>query len=70
MQFIKNAELGEELLDAIQQLRQLKIIKIPGHSTATTMEAKRSQIALRSQIIQTREYSLLPAKSIKDSLGL
>lgn len=65
---IKNGKLVAEFLDAIQQPKQLAIIKIPGHSKATTMEAKGNhfadaaakQAALNSQVIQTRECSLLP----------
>lgn len=73
---IKNGKQVAELLGAIQQTKQLAIIKIPGYSKATTIEAKGNhsaapaarQEALSHQIVQTREYSLLPAKSIKDTL--
>lgn len=73
---IKNGKQVVELLDAIQQLRQLTIIKIPGHSKAVTMEAQGNHLAdaaakweaLNGQIVQTWECSLLPIKSIKDSL--
>ena len=54
---IKNGKQVEELLDAMQQLKQLTIIKIPGHSKAATMKAKGHNLAdaavLSSQIIQT-----------------
>lgn len=42
---IKNGKWIEELLDATQQLRQLAIIKIPGHSKSTTMETKENYLA-------------------------
>ena len=73
---LKNGKLVAELLDAIQQTKQLAIVKIPGHSKATTMEAKGShftnaaarQTALNSQVIQAQECFLLSIKSIKDYL--
>lgn len=40
---IKNEKQVAEL-DAVQQPRQLAIIKIPGHSKATTLEAKRNHL--------------------------
>ena len=74
-QSIKNGKNVAQLLDAIQQPKQLAIIKIPGHSKASTMEAKGNhlaeaaakQAALSNQIIQTQEFSLLLDKSIEDS---
>lgn len=71
---IKNGKQVAELLGATQQTKQLAIIKIPGYSKATTTEAKGNhsaaprQEALSRHIVQTREYALLPAKSIKDTL--
>lgn len=70
---IKNGKQVAELLGATQQTKQLAIIKIPGYSKATTTEAKGNhsaaprQEALSHHIVQTREYALLPAKSIRHS---
>lgn len=58
---IKSGKLVAELLDAIQQPKQLAMIKIPGRAKAATMEAKgihlanatAEQAALSSQFIQT-----------------
>ena len=58
---IKNSKRVAELSDAIQQLKQLAIIKILGHSKAATMETKGNyladatarQAALNNQIIET-----------------
>lgn len=65
-----------ELLDAIQQPKQLAIITIPGHSKASTMKAHGNHFtdaaarraALNSPVIQIRECSLLSIKSIEDYL--
>lgn len=64
---IKNGKWVAELLEAIQQPRQLAIIKMSGHSEVATMEAKGNNLAdaaakqatLNSQIVQTRECFLL-----------
>lgn len=57
----KDGKQVAELLDVIQQPKQVAIIKIPGHSNAAPMEAKGNdladtatrQAAISSQIIQT-----------------
>lgn len=56
--------------------KTIVIIKIPGHSKVSTMEAKGNhlvdaaakQAALNNQIVQTQECSLFPIKPIKASL--
>ena len=42
---IKNGKQVAELLNSIQLLRQLAIIKIPGHSISDALEAKGNWIA-------------------------
>ena len=62
---VKNGKQVAELLDVIQQLKQLAIIKTPGHSNAATIEAKGNnladaaarQAAIRNRIIQTKDVS-------------